>query len=230
MNAMHAKDYYLAGIYPAYFAAGAIAWEHRFALRPSVQRNRIIAFPSFEAALLLTSIILLPLASPVLRPPAWVAYTGKLHLHARATENSETGPLPQFYADRFGWDQQYDIISKAFHALSVVDQNRVYIFGKNYGEAGNIDFRSRLTHDNLPPALSGQNSYWTWGTHGCDTNLVIAIIPDTPEQLATKYLSVTVLGRNSNPYSMPFERCRIYLLRNRKPSSPFAWADERFYY
>ncbi|HTY83930.1 MAG TPA: glycosyltransferase family 39 protein, partial [Silvibacterium sp.] len=34
MFVLHAKDYYLAPIYPVLFAAGAIAWERRFATRP----------------------------------------------------------------------------------------------------------------------------------------------------------------------------------------------------
>ena len=45
MFAMHAKDYYLAGIYPAMFAAGSVAWEHRFAASASLQENRVFAVP-----------------------------------------------------------------------------------------------------------------------------------------------------------------------------------------
>lgn len=230
MCAAHAKDYYLEGIYPAYFAAGAIAWEHRFAARPGVQKDRIFAFPIYESLLILTGIIVLPMSSPVLRPATWVRYTTALHLQSPATETSPTGPMPQFFADRFGWDEQYDIVSKAFHSLSPADQQRVCIFGSNYGEAGNIDLRNRLAHDTLPPAISGHNTYWMWGTHGCDPNLAIAIISDTPAEIATKYESVTVVGRSSDPYSMPFERRRIFLLRGRRPTAPFNWADERFYY
>ncbi|WP_419804225.1 ArnT family glycosyltransferase [Terriglobus sp.] len=230
MYISHAKDYYLQGIYPAFFAAGAIAWEHRRAASTRVQRDRIFAFPVYESLLLLTGLVILPMSSPVLRPSAWVRYTAALHLRAKPTESGGSGPLPQFFADRFGWDQQYSVVSGAFHALSASDQRRVCIFGKDYGEAGNIDFRNHLFHDTLPPAISGQNSYWTWGTHDCDPNLVIAIIPDTQAAVGTKYASVTLLGHNSDPYSMPFERRNIYLLRDRKPGAPFRWADERFYY
>ena len=170
------------------------------------------------------------MSSPVLRPSAWVRYTTMLHLRSQPSETSESGPLPQFFADRFGWDEQYNLVAKAFHSLPTADQQRVCIFGKNYGEAGNIDFRNRLHRDTLPPAISGQNSYWSWGLHGCDPNLVIAIIPDSPEAVGTKYDSLTVVGRRSDPYAMPYERRNIYLLRGRKPSAPFDWADERFYY
>ena len=95
---------------------------------------------------------------------------------------------------------------------------------------GNIDFRNRLYHDTLPPAISGQNSYWTWGMHGCDPDLVIAVIDDSPDDVSKKYESVTIVGVRDTPYAMPFEHGNIYLLRGRRPSAPFNWADERHYY
>ena len=152
MLALHAKDYYLAAAYPAYFAAGGIAWESRFAGTTAVQRNRIVAFPTFEAVLLVTSLILLPMSSPVLRPAAWVRYTTALHLHGNKTETLATGPLPQFYADRFGWQQEVSIVLATYKSLSPQDQQRVCIFGNNYGEAGAIDFLAPLEdpHTHLP--------------------------------------------------------------------------------
>ena len=230
MCALHAKDYYLAGIYPAFFAAGAIAWEHRFAYTPAVKRNRAIAFPVFESLLLLTTILVLPLASPVLRPATWVRYTTAMHLHTQNSETDSTGPLPQFYADRFGWQQQLDLVAQAYRSLTPAEQQRVCIFASNYGEAGAIDFLGRREHDNLPPAMSGQNSYWSWGTHGCDPNVMIAITGDNPAGVATKYESVTLIGSTNEPYSMPFEHRHVYLLRNRRASAPFDWADKRFYF
>ncbi len=229
MFAMHAKDYYLAGIYPAMFAAGGIAWERRFAASRAVRENRVVAFPVFESVLLVTSLIILPMASPILRPAAWVRYTTALHLRGGKTETAETGPLPQFYADRFGWQQEVDIVAKTYQSLSPQDQQRVCIFGNNYGEAGAIDFLGRRDGLHLPPAISGQNTYWLWGTHGCDPNLVIAVIGDTPEEIAQKYKSVTIVGRMGTPYSMPFEHKNIYLLRGRRSSAPFDWRDEQDY-
>lgn len=230
MFKMHAKDYYLEGIYPALFAAGAIAWERRFATSRAVQQNRIVAFPAFESILLLTSLILLPMSSPILPPAAWVRYTTALHLRGDKMETAATGPLPQFYADRFGWQQEVGIVSKTYDSLTSEEQEHVCIFGSNYGEAGAIDFLGRRENLHLPPALSGQNNYWLWGTHGCNVNVVIAVIPDTPEEVSQKYESVEIVGRMDEPYAMPFEQKNIYLLRGRRPSAPFHWADERFYF
>jgi hypothetical protein len=230
MFAMHAKDYYLAGIYPAMFAAGGIAWERRFAMSRSVKENRVVGFPVFEAVLLVTSLIILPMSSPVLRPAEWVRYTSALHLHGDKLETASTGPLPQFYADRFGWQQEVDLVAKTYRSLTPEEQAHVCIFASNYGEAGAIDFLGKREGLGLPPAMSGQNNYWLWGTHGCDVNTVIAVIEDTPEEVGRKYSSVEIVGRMDEPYAMPFEHKNIYLLRGRRPAARFDWADERFYF
>jgi hypothetical protein len=233
MLALHAKDYYLAAIYPACFAAGGVAWERRFAGSRGVRRNRIVAFPVLEGVLLVTSLVLLPMSSPVLRPPAWVRYAAALHLHGDKMETMASGPLPQFYADRFGWEQEVRIVQNAFRSLSPQDQQRVCIFAGNYGEAGAIDLlggRGAGASLHLPPAMSGQNNYWLWGTHGCDPDVVIAVIGDTPGAVGQKYRSVEIVGRMDDPWAMSFEHKNIYLLRGRRSSAPFDWGDERYYF
>jgi hypothetical protein len=231
MNALHAKDYYLEGIYPALFAAGGIAWEHRSSLSRRVFAERVIAFPVLEGVLLAANLLVLPMASPVLPPATWVRYTSALHLRTQNSETMSTGPLPQFYADRFGWQEQVDLVTKAFRSLTPAEQQHVCIFGSNYGEAGAIDFLNRTEHLGLPPAMSGQNSYWGWGMHGCDTNVAIAVVGDTREQLESKYEHVDLIGQIDSPYAMPFERHHhIWLLRGDKRSPPFDWRDERFYF
>jgi hypothetical protein len=231
MDAIHAKDYYLEGIYPAFFAAGAIAWEHRFRLSRQVVEGRIVAFPILETAFLVLSFIILPMASPVLPPAQWVRYTNALHLHHAETETSETGPLPQFFADRFGWQQQVDLVTQAYRSLTPAEQQHVCLFGSNYGEAGAIDFFNSTEHLGLPPAISGQNSYWGWGMHGCSTNVAIAVVDDTRQQLESKYEHVDLIGQIDSTYAMPFERKHhIWLLRGDKRQPPFDWRDERFYF
>ena len=240
MMALHAKDYYVTPICPVLFAAGGIAWENR-TWRPfdrlsvassETRSQRLLAFPLYQATLVLSSALILPMAIPVLRPQAWLRYTAAMHLRdtISSAETSPTGPFPQFFADRFGWQEEVDLVNRAYQGLSPADRARVLLFTKNYGEAGAVDILSSYQHLGLPPATSGHNSYWSWGLHGRDPNLVIAVIGDTPEQVARKYRSVTVIGRMNHPFSMPFEHKNVYLLRDRLPSAPFAWHDERFYY
>lgn len=231
MDAMHAKDYYLEGIYPALFAAGGVAWERRYALSRRVFEGRVVGFPMLQGVLLVTGLVILPMASPVLPPAQWVRYTRVLHLRTVKDETMATGPLPQFYADRFGWNEEIDAVVQAYRTLTPEEQKRVCIFTADYGLAGAIDFLGPREQPGLPPAISGQNSYWMWGTHGCDVNVVIAVVSDTQQDLQGKYESVRYIGKITSPWAMPFERHRgVWLLRGRKATAPFDWKDERFYY
>ena len=223
MAALHAKDYYLAPIYPALFAAGAIAWEFRFARSRAVEQGSVFGFPIYQTALIVTGALVLPMASPILLPGPWVAYTRALHLTRPQYETEETSDLPQFYADRFGWQEMSDQVAATFRSLSPADQAQVCIVGDNYGEAGAIDFFNRTQHLGLPPAISHQNNYWMWGPHGCTGKVVIDISDDGATDLRDYYSSVEIVGTVNVPHSMPEERKHIYLLRDRTPEHPITW-------
>lgn len=229
MFKLHAKDYYLAAIYPALFASGAIAWEHRFANSRAVQRNRIIAFPVFEAILLVAGLIVLPMSSPVLRPDAWVRYSTALHLQGDKMETAANGPLPQFYADRFGWDELTTKVVLAYQSLSPDERSRACIWGSNYGEAGAVNLLGPRLEPQLPEAFSSHNNYWIWGTHGCSWDVVIGITDTPPAELAKSYDSVQIAGHIDNPWAMPYERRNIYILRHRKRSMPINWTEWKAY-
>jgi len=227
MMALHAKDYYVVPIYPVLFAAGAIAWEQRFANRRTVKAGRALAFPVYEATLTLAGLFVLPLAIPVMTPSTWLAYTKATHLYKLSgnTENASSGPLPQFYADRFGWQEEVDQVTRAFHSLSPEDQRKVSIFASNYGEASAIN----LLGHGLPTAISGHNSYWLWGPGGATGEVMIVINGATPEEMRKYYGSVEIVGRMDHPLSMPFEHRNIYLCRNRVKNTAADWKDFKHY-
>ena len=227
MFKLHAKDYYLAPIYPVLFSAGAIAWEHRFTLKFTHLNS--LAIPTYSALLVLTGILLLPMSLPVLGPATWLQYTSALHLRSSKTENQDLGPLPQFYADRFGWNQYLSLVDRAYNTLSPVDRSRVLLYADNYGEAGAIDFLGARAHLHLPPVVCPHNNYWLWGTHRRSPDLVIAISGGTPEELATEYTSVTLIGPMNDPLAMPYEHKNVYLLRGRRPNLPLDWDDKKLY-
>jgi 4-amino-4-deoxy-L-arabinose transferase-like glycosyltransferase len=227
MMVLHAKDYYVAPIYPYLFAAGGIFWEQRLLKRRAVRENRIFAFPVYETLLILTGILILPMAIPVMRPATWVAYTKALHLYNTSgnTENESSGVLPQFYADRFGWQEEVDEVTRIYHSLSPEDQKKVGILCSNYGEASAINI---LGHG-LPTAISGHNSYWMWGPNGATGEIMIVVNGASPEEMRKYYDSVEIAGRMANPLSMPFERRNIYLVRGRHKNITSDWKDLKHY-
>jgi Dolichyl-phosphate-mannose-protein mannosyltransferase len=227
MMALHAKDYYVAPIYPVLFAAGGIAWERRFASSRAVAQDRIFAFPILETVLVIAGLLVLPLSIPVMRPAQWIAYTKAMHLYkvSSNTENETNGPLPQFYADRFGWQEEVDEVSRIYHSLSPGDQKKAGILCSNYGEASAINF---LGHG-LPPAISGHNNYWLWGPQAETGEVMIVINGATPEQMREFYDSVEVAGRMDHPLSMPYEHRNIYLVRGRHKNIVEDWLSFKNY-
>ena len=233
--ALHAKDYYVTPIYPLLFAAGGIVWERRrwrpfggwSAARLEDLVHRTFAFPLYETTLAVTGLLILPMAIPVFTPQTWLRYTHALHLYGRSgnTENSPSGVLPQFYADRFGWQEEVDQVTRIYKSLPIAEQRHAIIFGSNYGEAGAVDFLGR----GLPPAISAHNNYFLWGPGTATGEVVILISGDPPEHLRQFYHSVEVAGRMDAPFSMPFEHRNIYLLRGRKADLRTVWPEFKHY-
>jgi hypothetical protein len=135
------------------------------------------------------------------------------------------GPLPQFYADRFGWQEEVDQVSRIYHSLSLEDQKKTGILCSNYGEASAIDFLGR----DLPQAISGHNNYFLWGPHGASGEVMIVINGATPEEMRESYSSVQIAGRMYNRFSMPYEHRNIYLVRGRKKNITEGWAEFKHY-
>ena len=228
MMALHAKDYYVVPIYPILFAAGGLAWE-------SWQRSdklrkdpaRFFGFPILETVLIAGALLVLPMSNPILPPTQWLAYTSALHLRnaASKTEKYESGPLPQFYADRFGWQEEVDQVEKIAASLPPDQRAHLAIVCDNYGEASALNF---LGHG-LPNAISGQNNYWLWGDDGADGTIVILIEDSSPEHLRLFYDDVQIAGIMNHPYAMPFEHKNIYLLRGPKQPWSTLWPDHKIY-
>ena len=219
-----AKDYYLAPIYPALFAAGGVCWQSLLAR----QRMRWL-IPAYATLLIVTGILVLPMSLPLIRPLTWLAYTERMHLRTIGThtENYATSAFPQFYADRFGWQEMVDQIAHAYTALSPADRARAGILCSNYGEASAVNFLG--AGRGLPFAISGHNSYWMWGPHGYTGELLIVVNGASLDEMRKFYNSVEIVGRMDHPYAMPYEHRNIYLCRGRKKSVLEDWADFKHY-
>ncbi|WP_041593117.1 ArnT family glycosyltransferase [Terriglobus roseus] len=226
MIALGAKDYYFAPIYPILFAAGGVAWQTRFAQRKSVQRDSPLAFAVGIVTMIVGAAIVYPSAAPVLQPQTYWRYAKALHLPDTETENSARAPLPQFFADRYGWQENVDEVTRIVNALSPADRAKVGIFCGNYGQAASLEW---LGHG-LPTVISEHNTYWLWGTRGLDGEVMIIDRKSSVANIQKYYEEVQVVGRVDNPLSMPYERHDIYLARHRKMPLPPDWAESKIYY
>ena len=213
---LHGKSYYLAPAYPMLFAAGGVAVERIFA-------NRLKWFKSGLLALILaTGVLLAPLVVPILPPSKLVAYMRAIGLQLPRTETSHTAPLPQIFADQFGWQEMVASVRHVYNHLRPEDKKRAVIFCQNYGEAGAIDFFGPKF--GLPPAISGHQNYFLWGPR--DWTGEVALVLDTrDDNESEQFASVEDLGQIvSSPWAMPFERrTHIYLCHDLKANVRELW-------
>jgi hypothetical protein len=197
---------YLAPAYTLVLPAGGIALGRVVRTRPV----RAIAL----AVLLLAGAAIVPLVLPVLPVDRLIAYQAALGSTPRAEEHSRLGPLPQFMADRFGWEEMAAAVERAYRALPPEEQRHTYVFTRDYGEAGAVEYFSPLLRDRV---LSGHNNYYLWFPQGWDGSELL-VIGDTAEHLRMAFADVREVGRTGdNPYAMPYER-DLPILLGRQPT------------
>lgn len=199
----HGKDYYLAPLYPTLFVIGAVAlarfWRH--------VRGKTFAI-AVAAIAVVISAIAVPLALPVLSPPALVAYMARLGIAPQQQERSFKGTaLPQVFADQLGWHDFTNQVEAAWNQIPRAQRSATGIKADNYGEAAALDLYGK----GLPPALSGHNQYYLWGLRGQHPRDLL-VIQESIAVLEPYCAKVTVLGTTASTYAIAYENGKVIAL------------------
>jgi hypothetical protein len=228
MVAGNAKVYYLAAIYPLFLAGGSIVLERWFQnLRWSWLK------PIYVSLLIVFAAFALPFALPVLPVEQFVQYEKALGLAPRAEERTSVAELPQYYADQFGWEEFVATVATIYKRLTPEEQAECFIYVRNYGEAGAIDFFGKRY--GLPNAQCAHNNYWMWGPGKRTGNIAIIVggsrtLQDNLNDLNRRYTRVELAGTTYTKYAMPFENGRlIFLCKGMNTTFQKLWPEERFY-
>ena len=193
------RVYYLFPAFPILFAAGSVQWENWV--------NRPVLRWGYAGLTVIMAGILVPLVVPVLPVETYIRYSRALHLQQPAIENHALGPLPQIYADQFGWEEMAATVARAYNRLPPEVRVKTAIFGQNYGQAGAIDLFGPKY--GLPKAISTHQSYFYWGPRDYTGESMI-IMDDRPERLAELFDHFKQVARVEHPYSMPYEHFDVY--------------------
>ena len=212
IEVLNPRIYYLFPAFPLLFAAGGVAWERQ------VSRAWIRA--AYVAAMVVMAALIAPTVIPVLPPETYIRYAEATHLQQPRVENHELGPLPQLFADQFGWEEMTALVARAYWALPPDVRSRTGIFGQNYGQAGAIDFFGPKY--GLPRAISGHQNYFLWGPRGY-TGESLIVMGDRRSRLEERFASVELVGHAEHPYSMPYEHIDIWYCRGLKAPLAEVW-------
>ncbi len=208
------KTEYLSASFAPLLAAGGVAFER--VLHPG--RSTLLA-ASYAAVLLATGLALAPLAVPLLSPEAYVAYASRLGLGAPTTERNEIGPLPQHFADRFGWPEMAAEVARVARTLPETERAVARAWARNYGEASALERYGRPL--GLPRVLCPHNSWWFWSVADVRKNAPLTgpliVIGGTREDLSTVFRQVEEAARTGHPLAMPYENGRpVWICRDPK--------------
>lgn len=213
MWAGDAKAYYPAAVYPMLIAAGAVPIERWTGVRMRWRTAIVTVIVAF-------AIPSTPFVLPIVPLTTYVKYQvalGNLFHISFHTEKNAGNDVPiQYYADMTGWPQLEGQVANVYGSLAPGERARASIYAHNFGEAAAIDLYGPA--HSLPPALSGNNTYWLWGTRGQSGAVVIDV---NGRELLPYYRSVRRAGTFHNPLGMPYENdYPIWVLRD--PKMPLA--------
>ena len=209
------KPYYLAAAYSLVFAAGAVAVESATSGRGRAVR------PVLTVLVVAVGLALSPFGRPVLPVGTFVSYAAALGQKPATEERQTLGRLPQFYADMHGWRAMAETVAAVVRTLPPADRAKACVFGQNYGEAGAVEYFAREL--DLPPAISGHNSYWVWGPGAC-TGEVLVVVGDRRERLEALFADVRLGAVSHCADCMPYEDGRsIWIARGLKAPISGVW-------
>jgi hypothetical protein len=155
-----------------------------------------------------------------LSPEKYIRYQKALGTEPLKAENQPTGPLPQHFADEFGWEEMAREVGRIYNALPPEQRAKTAIFANGYGQAGAIDFLGKKY--GLPKAISNHQNYWLWGPRDYTGESVIVLGSDGTGD-RKHFASVVVVGRAEHPYSRRDEHFDIFLCRDLNTSLQALW-------
>ena len=209
------RVYYLFPAFPVLFAGGGVLWEQLLA-RPKL----VWLKAAYPVPMILFGALLAPLAIPVLPPETYIRYTEAIGLEQPRIETHKLGPLPQIFADQFGWDEMASVVARRHIQRPPDVRARTAIFAQTYGQAGAIDLFGPKY--GLPPAISAHQSYFLWGPRGYTGDSMI-VLDDSRDNLEQLFTSVQKVARVEHPYSMPYQHFDVFYCRGMHPPLGDLW-------
>jgi hypothetical protein len=209
------RIYYLYPAFPILFAGGSVMWE-AWLTAPRLQRLKL----AYPALMIVSGAVFAPQAVPILPPEMYIRYTRALHLEPPRIETHKLGPLPQLYADQFGWEEMVATVGRVYNSLPSRVRAKTAIFAQNYGQAGGVDLFGPKY--GLPPAISGHMNYYYWGPRDYTGESMI-VLAGREKDLERRFASVAKVAHVYHPYSMPYEHFDIFYCRGLKQPLKEIW-------
>lgn len=198
---LHGKAYYISPIYPALFAAGAVALERWSDTRAGAWKTALRV--AILVVLVGNAVAALPLELPIFSREYTASFVTRTGLASAARTNQGFQlKLPQDYADMLGWPEKVAAVAHVYDSLPPEKRAQAVLGADNYGEAGALEFYG--PRHGLPNVISAAGSYWFFGP-GEKPGTVLIVLGGGKDDLTPFYETVTEVGRVANVWGVPEE-------------------------
>lgn len=205
----------IAGLYPVLFAAGGVVLERLVAPRRWLLAALVVWLGLWGGALA-------PLGLPVLSPPTaarWAATLGLVPQFERG-EGKRT-ELPQWLADRLGWEQLVDDVAAVRDGLPPDERDKVVFFAPSYGQAGALEWLGR----GLRPVYCSHNTWYLWGPPPDPVDVAI-VLGNERDRLETLFEEVELADVHHCDLCMPWrDNMPIWVVRRARGRIADRWPD-----
>jgi hypothetical protein len=219
-----AKPEYLAAAFPLALAPGAVVLEGWLSGRRWIRAARW----ALLVAVVGRGALSVPFVVPVLRVERFLAYQEALGAKPDSTEKKDMGPLPQLYADMFGWKELADAAEVAASTLTPEERAHAGVLSRTgYGAASAIELFGPPR--GLPHGISGHNNFYYWGPREADGRAMI-VLGGERSWAEERFESVVAAGRFDCRLCMPYEAHKtIWVARGLKQPLAEFWEERRHF-
>lgn len=181
------------------------------------------------ALLVIGGAALAPLGLTLLPPPLAARYAAKLGVVPQIEKGEDKKTeLPQWAADRLGWEQFVEDVAAVATELSPADRGNAIILVPSYGQAGALQLLGR--GKGLPPVYAVQNSYSDWGPPPTAPEVAIVTGPFSVETVGRLFNEVELVRAYRSDWCMPWRNnAPIWIARSPKVPLRDAWPLLRHY-
>jgi len=213
----------ISAAYTILFAGGGVLLEQLTRL----PRGRWLRV-ALPVSLLLFGAALVPIGMPLLPPRTTAAYGAWLGIVPQIERgDGKRSELPQWLADRFGWEQLADDVVAAVETVAPDERDRMIILAPTYGQAGAIELYGR--DRNLPPVYASQNNYFLWGPPEDPVDVAV-VIGFGEETLLQMFETVELVGVHDCEWCMPWrDETPIRVVRGPKVLFQDVWPKFKHY-
>jgi|SRR5579883_9364 len=216
------RGYYIQGLYPALFAAGAVGIEG--AVRSWAPRAKA----ALAAAVVVAGMPLFPLSLPILPLPQYMAYERAIGLSRPSPPDGKSHLINPMFADQLGWQTMTQTVAGAYWSLPPAQRRVTAVFADRYAYAGALDYYG--PRYGLPTVISPNNNYYLWGIRGYSGRSVLAVGATDYWLLLRWFGSVRQIAVYRNDYRWMLEGpLPIYLCTQPRATLAAMWPHFKYY-